>query len=163
MHEGGTGGEEGDATGRHHPTAQKTVAYLGDLVHVRRRLGLWRALLAGLAVLAEAGATAVDTAIAFPMGKLDAPTSVSHCEEGTGRKPGGLSLRDVLWTSCERGGRERELRSKAALRREWWRWRGVRQLLNKRSCLVGLTVFCAAGGGAGWARLACCLVLVAWR
>lgn len=37
----------------------------------------------------------------------------------------------------------RQLRSKAALRRGRRSWRGVRQLLNKRSCLVGASVFCA--------------------
>lgn len=148
-----------DATGRHHPAAQQTVAYLGDLIHARRRLRLWGALLAGLAVLAEAGATPVDTAIAFPVGELDAPTSVSHCQEGTGRKPRDMSLRRPLGFSWERRA-WRALRSKAALRRGCWRRRGARQLLNKQSCLVGVSVSCA---GAGRGRLACWCVVGEWQ
>lgn len=101
---------------RHHLAGDKTGAYLGDLIHVRRRLGLWGALLAGLAVLAEAGAAAVDAAIAFPMGKLDAPTSVSHCEKWTRRTTAESILWRPLWFL--RGRRAwRMLRSKATLRR----------------------------------------------
>jgi hypothetical protein len=77
-------GEQDGATVRHHPAINKAEAYLGDLIHVRRRLGPWGAFLAGLAVLAEACATAVGAAVAFSMGKFDTPSSVSHFEEGTG-------------------------------------------------------------------------------
>lgn len=101
---------------RHGLGADKAGAYLSDLIHVRRRLGLWGALLAGLAVLAEAGAAAVDAAIAFPVGKLDAPTSVPHFEKGTRRKAGGSSLwRPLGFLGWRRAWRV--LRSKATLRR----------------------------------------------
>ena len=143
------GGEQGDATVRHHPAAQKAVAYLGDLIHVLRRPRLWGAVLAGLAVLAEAGAPAVDAAIAFPMGKLDAPTSVSHIEKWTGPEGWRVVSWGGLWGSYGSGGRGGVLRSRAALRKVWWRRRGVRQLLSRRPCLGGGLYFAQKLEGPG--------------
>jgi hypothetical protein len=70
-------------------------------------------------------------------------------KNGRGRKGGGLSLGAASGALMGAAGVGGVLRSRAALRKVWWRRRDVRQLLSRRPCLGGGLYFAQELEGPG--------------